>query len=67
MSKKVTDKPTRSEKSEDDGSTLVEPSLVSVIGVISADKKAMKSPEWLAARRNLRKKAFHTCEKVVYG
>ena len=39
------DKPTRSKKTEDDSSPRVDPSYISFIGVASADKKAVKSPE----------------------
>ena len=52
----MADKPTTSEKSEDASDTLVDPSLVSVIGVATTDKKAVKSPERASSREKSKKK-----------
>ena len=49
------DKPTRSNKSD----TLVDPSLVSVIGVATSDKKAVKSPERVGTKKGRRKSTEH--------
>ena len=53
------DKPTRSEKSEDATDTVADPSLVSVIGVATSDKKAVKSPERAGTKKGRRKSTQH--------
>ena len=52
----VSDKPTRSDKPTEDDSTLVDPSLVSVIGVATANKMAGKSPERAGSKAKSKKK-----------
>ena len=41
----LSDKSVKADKSEDGGDMLVDPILVSVIGLATTDKKAVKSPE----------------------
>ena len=52
----MAEKPTRSETSVEDDSTLVDPSLVSVFGVAASDEKAVKSPERTSSKEKSKKK-----------
>ena len=45
--------------------TLVDPSLVSVIGITSTDKKAVKSPVRASSRE--KSKEALSCQDIIYG
>ena len=52
----LSDKPVKADKNEEFGETLVDPSLVSVIGPTTSDKMAVKSPERASSKDKGKKK-----------